>query len=81
MPLTLIDIAVGIEYVVYPKDQKDKTACAETTDFLNDLLVAKNVKACVSDIRGVTQLWLIQAEETQVKEIQKGPGVSTTAEN
>lgn len=79
--LALIDITLGIEYVVYPMDRKDKTACTKTTDFLNDLLFSKNVKACISDIRGVTQLWLVQAEGIQLEAIQKGPGVTAMAEN
>lgn len=71
-----IEAVSGLEYVVHPRDRKDQAACARTTAFLDEYLGGKNVKAYISEIRGVTQLWLVQLDASQVRDIRREAGVS-----
>lgn len=60
---------LAAEYVVFPKTETDVVACARTTQFLNELLFPPNVRACVTETRKVTHLWLIEAEKAEVEHI------------
>ena len=71
----IIELALCTQYVVVPKHRKDKDACAATTKFLNEYLQPDKVKTYSSDFLGITQVWVIDANQDQVAEILKEPNV------
>jgi hypothetical protein len=61
------------ERLVWPKDGKNKSQCAETEKFLKDLTKADIVPPCV--FRDVVQFWTVNMTDSQVNEAKKNPGV------
>ena len=54
-----------VEYIVYPADKKDTSACAQINDALIKMLGESQVQFYESEVRQTTEFWLIQALEYQ----------------
>ena len=84
MATSILLLALGIlhlvhglpEFVVYPANRRDVSACSHTTDALVRILGASKVQVYRSPIRSTTEFWFIQALETQKGTILQIPGVS-----
>lgn len=73
--LGIFDLTLGVEYVVGPVNRRDKLACERTGEMLEKACPGK-VRAYVSEIRQVTQLWLIDIDPGEVRKIGSIPGVN-----
>ncbi|KAL8942190.1 MAG: hypothetical protein Q9216_001798 [Gyalolechia sp. 2 TL-2023] len=78
--LTAVGLCSGVEYVVKPSDPKDKLACEMTGKLLEKACPGK-VQTYFSQIRQVTQLWLIDTNPTEITKISSIPGVRFIEEN
>ena len=74
--LSIVQLAFGTQYIVYPKNGKNHMACATTTRFLQNYLGANKVKTRYFPVRDFTLNWAVEANEAQVSEIRNEPGVS-----
>ena len=73
----ILHLAHGLpEYVVYPANRKDVSACSRTNDALVKMLGASKVQIYKSQVRSTTEFWFIQALEYQRATILQIPGVS-----
>ena len=64
-----------VEYVVYPTDKKDVTACSQINNALVQICGQSRVQIYRSQIRGTTEFWLIRAIETTKQTVLQIPGV------
>ena len=64
-----------VEYVVYPADKRDVTACSQINNRLIELLGNSKVQFYNSRIRRTTEFWLIQALEQSKATVLQIPGV------
>ena len=64
-----------VEYVVYPTDKKDVTACSQINNALVKICGPSRVQIYRSQIRGTTEFWLIRAIETTKQTVLQIPGV------
>ena len=72
----ILHLAQGlVEYVVYPADEKDVSACSQINDALVKMFGDSGVQIYKSQIRQTTEFWLIQAYEVRKEIILKIPGV------
>lgn len=72
----ILHIAHGfVEYVVYPNNRKDVSACSQINDALVKILGNSRVQIYKSQIRQSTEFWFIQALEAQRAIILQIPGV------
>lgn len=73
----ILHLAHGLpEFVVYPANSRDVSACSRTNDELVRILGASKVQIYKSQIRSTTEFWFIQALEYQKGTILQIPGVS-----
>ena len=77
----LVWSVLGIQYVVHPKNNRNHMACAMTTTYLQAYLGQDNVQTYRFPIRDVTQLWIIECDESQAAQIRKDPDVLDVSEN
>lgn len=83
MAATLLLLVIGIlhfahglvEYVVYPTNKKDLSACSQINDALVKVLGDSRVRIYTSQIRQTTEFWFVQALEAQKAAILQVPGV------
>ena len=72
----ILHIAHGfVEYVVYPKNRKDVSACSRINNALVNILGNSRVQVYKSQSRQSTEFWFIQALEAQKAFILYIPGV------
>ena len=64
-----------VEYVVYPADRKDVSACSQINTALVRILGASKVRTYWSQTRQTTEFWFIQAIESQKGAVLRIPGV------
>ena len=64
-----------VEYVVYPADKKDVSACLRINNALVNTFGGSKIRIYKSQIRQSTEFWLIQALESQKETILRIPGV------
>lgn len=64
-----------VEYVVYPTDKKDVTACSRINNALVKTCGPSRVQIYRSQIRGTTEFWVIRAIETTKQTVLQIPGV------
>ena len=64
-----------VEYVVYPADKKDVSACSQINTAVVRILGDSKVRIYQSQIRQTTEFWFIQAIETQAEAVSRIPGV------
>ena len=85
MAATILLVVIGIlhfahglvEYVVYPTDKKDVTACSQINNALVKICGPSRVQIYRSQMRGTTEFWVIRAIETTKSTILQIPGVGT----
>lgn len=71
-----IHVAYGlIDYVVYPTDKKDVSACSQVNVALVKLCGQSRVQIYKSPIRQVTEFWVVKALENEKNIILHLPGV------
>lgn len=83
MAATVLLLVIGIlhfahglvEYVVYPTNKKDLSACSQINDALVKVLGDSSVRIYTSQIRQTTEFWFVQALEAQKAAILQVPGV------
>lgn len=83
MTASLLLLVIGIlhfahglvEFVVYPADKKDVSACSQINEALVKMLGDSNVQIYKSQIRQITEFWFIQALEVQKATILQIPEV------
>lgn len=63
------------EYVVYPTDKENVTACSQINDALVNMLGDNEVQIYQSQVRFTTEFWFIKALENQKEDILEIPGV------
>ena len=68
-------IADGLQYVVYPPNRTDKSACSTINDYLIRQLHRENVRSYTSPVRGVTEFWFVNAIEPELSTILHDLGV------
>lgn len=89
MAATVLLLVIGIlhfahglvEYVVYPTNKKDLSACSQINDALVKVLGDSSVRIYTSQIRQTTEFWFVQALEAQKAAILQVPGVDAVMEN
>ena len=69
-----------VEYVVYPTDKKDVTACSQINNALVKICGPNRVQIYRSQMRGTTEFWVIRAIETTKPTILQIPGVGTQSQ-
>ena len=74
--LSFLRIADGLQYVVYPTNRTDVDACSTINDYLIRQLRRENVTSYTSPRRGVTEFWLVNATEPELRTILHDLGVS-----
>jgi len=72
-------LVLAAEYLAYPLRRTNLAACWSTTDFLIDTLGPGKVTPYTSLGRGVTEFWLLQADERTIINIVQDPGVSISS--
>ena len=65
-----------VEYVVYPTDKKDVTACSQINNALIKICGQSRVQIYRSQMRGTSEFWVIRALETTKQTVLQIPGVS-----
>ena len=73
---SLLRIADGLQYVVYPTNRTDVGACSTINDYLIRQLHRENVTSYTSPRRGVTEFWFVNATEPELRTIRHDLGVS-----
>lgn len=72
----ILHFAHGLtEYVVYPVNKRDVSACSQTNNALVKILGDSRVQIYKSQIRQTTDFWFIQALESQIAIVLQIPGV------
>ncbi len=78
----ILHLAHGlIEYVVYPANKKDVSACSRINGAIVKTLGASKVQAYQSRSRQSTEFWFVQALEAQKAVILQIPGVRIPIHN
>lgn len=74
--IVILQLAHGlVEYVVYPTNKKDRSACSQINDALLKILGDSQVHTYTSQIRQTTEFWFVQALEAQKAAILQVSGV------
>lgn len=78
----ILHFAHGLtEYVVYPVNKRDVSACSQNNDALVKILGDSRVQIYKSQVRQITDFWFIQALESQIAIVLQIPGVDAVMEN
>ncbi|KAM0795733.1 peptidase S8/S53 domain-containing protein [Usnea florida] len=78
----MLHLAHGLtEFVVYPTNRKDVSACSRINYALVSLLGDSKVQVYKSQIRSTTEFWFVQILEYQKATILQIPGVDAVMEN
>ena len=64
-----------VEYVVYPANKKDVSACSQINDAIVKILGDSRVQVYKSQSRQTTDFWFVQALVAQKAAILQVPGV------
>ena len=64
-----------VEYVVYPANKRDVSACSRINDALVKTIGNSNVRGYQSQPRKITEFWLVEASANQAAMVSRIPGV------
>ena len=77
----ILQVAHGlIDYVVYPENKRDVSACSQVNAALVKLCGANRVRIYKSQIRQTTEFWVIRALDNQKQILLHLPGVRIESE-